>query len=530
METMTIESPKPIDLEAQRAELETVLRSEQFARAPMLARLLTYLCEKLFAGEAGQIKEYTVGVDVFRREPSFDQNSDSIVRVEANRLRKRLDAYYAEAGASNWLRITIPLGQYVPEFVLAVPQTGEGKQALAGPPAATQPVNETATVQQRGPWHRLSGRRIWGLAAALAFVALGLGLAVKFLHQKSQTPPAARSDQSSAQPAEAQLGPPMGEEVRILAGSGRSFVDHAGKLWNADTWFSGGTAVKSSAQHIWRTQTPDFYRSSRQGQFSYAIPLKKGVYELHLHFAETVYDPESTPTGGEGSRLMTVRANGRTLLTRFDIVADAGASRTADVKVFTDISPAPDGLLHLDFSGDDGKQATLSAIEILPGFRGRIRPVRILARQTPYYSNDSRWWSPDIYFEGGQLASYTAPVSGTDDPELYETERWGNFSYAIPVTPGKYSVALYFAARHGDWDESPSPSGENRAAVAHVFDVSCNGTVLLKNFDLVREARQTDVVIRKASGLEPNAQGKLLLSFVPVEGYATVTGIEVLPQ
>ena len=130
METMTIESPEPIDLEAQRAELETVLRSEQFARAPMLARLLTYLCEKLFAGEAGQIKEYTVGVDVFRREPSFDQNSDSIVRVEANRLRKRLDAYYAEAGASNWLRITIPLGQYVPEFVLAVPQTGEGSRLL----------------------------------------------------------------------------------------------------------------------------------------------------------------------------------------------------------------------------------------------------------------------------------------------------------------------------------------------------------------------------------------------------------------
>jgi len=46
----------------------------------------------------------------------------------------------------------------------------------------------------------------------------------------------------------------------------------------------------------------------------------------------------------------------------------------------------------------------------------------------------------------------------------------------------------------------------------------------------VTEARQTDVVIRKFTGLEPNAQGKLLLSFVPVEGYATVTGIEVLPQ
>jgi hypothetical protein len=54
--------------------------------------------------------------------------------------------------------------------------------------------------------------------------------------------------------------------------------------------------------------------------------------------------------------------------------------------------------------------------------------------------------------------------------------------------------------------------------------------VLLKNFDLVREARQADVVIRKFSGLEPNSQGKLLFSFIPAEGYATVTGIEVLPQ
>jgi hypothetical protein len=66
--------------------------------------------------------------------------------------------------------------------------------------------------------------------------------------------------------------------------------------------------------------------------------------------------------------------------------------------------------------------------------------------------------------------------------------------------------------------------------VAHIFNVFCNGKVLLNNFNLAKEARQTDVVVRKATGLEPNAQGKLLLSFVPVEGYASVTGIEVLPQ
>ena len=156
--------------------------------------------------------------------------------------------------------------------------------------------------------------------------------------------------------------------------------------------------------------------------------------------------------------------------------------------------------------------------------------MRLLARQAPYYSNDSRWWSPDNYFEGGQLAAYPAPVSGTDDPELYETERWGNFSYAIPVTPGRYSVSLHFAVRHGNWDQSSSTSSEHWTPVAHIFNVFCNGQVLLKGFNLTKEARQTDVVIRKFTGLEPNAQGKLLLSFVPVEGYATVTGIEVLPQ
>ncbi len=521
-----MEGPEPADLEAQRAELEAVLHSEHFTRAPTLVHLLSYLCESLFAGKASQIKEYSVGIEVFHRGATFDQDSDSIVRVEANRLRKRLAAYYAGEGASHRLRISIPLGQYIPRFESAVLRQEQPASADAVEPP--QLGIKGVIIRLTKLIIRLSGRSVWGLVAALALL-WGLGGAWLIVRHIRQAAPTAEQNQL-ALPAETQLGPPSGEEVRILAGSSRSFVDHAGKLWNADAWFDGGTAVKSSVEHIWRTQNPDFYRTSRQGQFRYAIPLKKGIYELRLHFAETVYGPESTGTGGEGSRLMTVRANGNTLLTRFDVVADAGASRTADVKVFTDMAPTADGLLHLEFAGDDGNQATLSAIEILPGFRGHIRPVRLLARQTPYYSNDSHWWSPDNYFEGGQLAAYTALVSGTDDPELYETERWGNFSYAIPVPPGKYSVTLHFAVRHGDWDQPSAPSEVNRAPVAHIFDVFCNGNALLKNFNPVLEAHNTDIVIRKFTGLVPNAQGKLLLSFVPVEGYATVTGIEVLPQ
>lgn len=524
---MAIESPQLTDIEAQRAELEAVLHSEHFTRAPTLAHLLSYLCESLFAGKASQIKEYSVGLEVFHRGPSFDQDSDSIVRVEANRLRKRLAAYYAGEGASHRLHITIPLGQYIPRFESAASLQGQLASADAAGPSQTGIKGVITKLTE--PIRGLSTRPARWLVAALVLLSLGLGCALLIVRHLKQPVPAAEQNQPNL-PAEAQLGPPGGEEVRILAGSSRSFVDHAGKLWNADAWFSGGTAVKVPAQQIWRAQNSDFYLTSRQGQFRYAIPLKPGIYELHLHFAETVYGPESSGTGGEGSRIMTVRANGKVLLTRFDIVADAGASSTADDKVFTGIEPAADGLLHLEFSGDDGKPAILSAIEILPGFRGHIRPVRLLARQTPYYSNDSHWWSPDNYFEGGQLANYTTPVSGTDDPELYETERWGNFSYAIPVTPGRYSLTLHFAVRHRDWDQPSSPPGENRTPVAHIFDVFCNGNALLRSFNPVAEARQSNVVIRRFTGLEPNAQGKLLLSFVPVEGYATVTGIEVLPQ
>ena len=516
MVPMANEEPEPKNPVAQRAELEAVLASEQFQRAPALSLLLKYLCDKLFDGESHQIKEYSVGVEVFRRGDGFDQNTDSIVRVEANRLRKRLTAYYSGEGAAHRLRITIPLGQYVPQFEVAEPRA----TIVAAP---LEPVAETSAST---PAKRMAGRRGMWIAGALALVVAVLVGALLILYQRTQSARATVAQSNAAPIAETVLGPPVGEEIRILAGSGRGFVDHAGKLWNADAWFDGGIAVKSDVQNIWRTLNPDFYRTSRQGSFRYAIPLNKGIYELRLHFAETVYGPESTGAGGEGSRLMTVSANGKTLLTRFDVVADAGGSRTADVKVFTGIQPAGDGLLHLEFAGEEGRQATVSAIEILPGFRGHIRPVRVLARQSPYYSNDSHWWSPDNYFEGGQLASYSAAVKGTDDPELYESERWGNFTYAIPVTQGRYTVTLYFAARHGEWDQPD----DHQTPVEHIFNVFCNGNALVKNFDLAREARQTDIVMRKFSGLEPNAQGKLILSFVPVEGYATVSGIEVLPQ
>jgi len=502
---------------AERAELEAVLRSARFSRSPALAHLLSYLCEKKFAGESSQIKEYSVGLEVFGRSESFDQETDSIVRVQANRLRRRLAEYYGGEGAGNSLRITIPVGQYVPVFE---------EQAVPASSAEAEYLRQASSV--RASTGRL---RIGLLAAAVILAATVVVWAFFAWYRRTPVTSSSNHPQTESVPS---VGLPVGDEVRIGAGASRSYVDHAGKLWSADTHFSGGTATRSQIKFIWRTQDPALYRSSREGDFSYNIPLKPGKYELHLHFAETFYGPEDMG-GGEGSRIISVTANGQPLLTDLDVLADAGGGRTADVKVFTNISPAADGQLHLRFFSVKGGAAMLSAIEILPGSGDGMRPVRILTREVPYYSNDSQWWSPDVYFKGGQLASSDESAVGTDDPELYETERWGHFSYSIPATPGRYTVILHFIelrlrrADHSDY-AAPAPNGPRSAAGGRVFDVFCNGRAILQDLNILEEAGENRPLTRKITGLEPNAQGKLVLEFVPVHYYATVTAIEVLPQ
>jgi hypothetical protein len=101
----------------ERSELDSVLSSGILERAPSLAHLLTYVCSKYFDGAGEQIKEYNIAVEALGRPPDFDQKKDSIVRVEAHKLRKRLREYYKSEGADRPVRIEIPPGQYTPKFI-----------------------------------------------------------------------------------------------------------------------------------------------------------------------------------------------------------------------------------------------------------------------------------------------------------------------------------------------------------------------------------------------------------------------------
>jgi TolB-like protein len=97
-----------------RRELQQVLCSKTFAKSYRLRRFLEYVVQKALAGEHKAIKEYTLGLEVFDRLPSFDPSSDPIVRVEASRLRNRLSVYYSTEGSRGPLRIDLPKGRYSP--------------------------------------------------------------------------------------------------------------------------------------------------------------------------------------------------------------------------------------------------------------------------------------------------------------------------------------------------------------------------------------------------------------------------------
>lgn len=112
--------PKVImDPAAVRDHLGELLASPQFSSAPSLIRFLRFVVEESLAGRADFLKEYAIGVAVFDRGENFDPRLDPIVRVQAGKLRTRLQRYYAGEGANAAIRLDVPKGSYVPVIAVA---------------------------------------------------------------------------------------------------------------------------------------------------------------------------------------------------------------------------------------------------------------------------------------------------------------------------------------------------------------------------------------------------------------------------
>lgn len=509
-----------IEREKARREFDALMASHIFERAPNLAILLRYVCEKYLEGKADEIKEYNIAVEAFGRPADFDKRRDSIVRVEAHRLRKRLQQYYdQEEGAGHELRVEIPSGTYVPAFVSntrveAAVETWPAPQPATGPDPALP-----APVQAKQQWSML-----W---VGVSVIVMALAAAAFYFPGHGEAR-AGKAAPVSAMPVPAALRPAAAVEgaIRIMAGSpAKEYTDASGAVWGADRYFNGGAAHTTPLRPIARTKDATIFLKSREGDFRYDVPLKPGVYEMRLFFAETNYGEGNVDGGGETSRLFDVAVNGRTALEYFDVISDAAGPNTADVRVFKDVEPAADGELHLQFISRKAF-AFVNGIEIVPGERGRLRPLRFVARERGYTDTQGRVWLPDSLSTGGRVVMRQQEVSGAPDPGLYQSERFGNFSYAIPVAPGSYTMTLHFAE---SWHGPGRPDGGGVGS--RIFDVSCNRAPLLRDFDIFAEAKGGYRALeRRFAGLHPNAQGKLEVAFVPTRNYACVNAIEVLDE
>ncbi len=120
----------------------------------------------------------------------------------------------------------------------------------------------------------------------------------------------------------------------------------------------------------------------------------------------------------------------------------------------------------------DPTQASSAAVSLVPPFS----PILVHSGGAAYTDTLAQVWSADTGFIGGNTASTTSNIANTPDPKLYQTERWGNFSYQFAIPNGSYNVVLKFAEFYF------SKTGQR------IFNVSINGTPVLTNFDIVAAA------------------------------------------
>lgn len=128
-----------LSAEKIREQLELLVQDHVFRSSKRSIEFLRYVVEQTLKGYADQIKERTIGVEVFGRAPSYDTNMDHVVRTAAIELRKRLAIYYGEEKHRSELRMSLVPGSYIPRFTLPI-QPPSLKSAWVPTPHRSAPL------------------------------------------------------------------------------------------------------------------------------------------------------------------------------------------------------------------------------------------------------------------------------------------------------------------------------------------------------------------------------------------------------
>jgi len=494
----------PERLHAEKEELNWLLTSGVLGRSSNLARMLTFVCEKHFLGLEDQVTEHSIATEALGRRDDFDPQTDTIVRVTAHSLRKRLQEIYQTDGNSRPVQIQIPLGNYMPSFVHIGANDAPRLQA-APSPNSSEP--EQALPDGRLPGVTPPPRRLFRWLAAAAILA-ALSLLCGYFVYAHRSATKATVTTPPAMPAR----PQPTNTIRALMGAGRkAYVDQSGYTWTPGNFCSGGNNVTVAAQNIMGTEDPYLYQGGIRGIVRCTFPVRPGVYEVHFHFAETTNLQPAT-------RIVILSINvGTNIL--FDVVDNAGGDGIATSYVHAGVRPENDGAIHVEFTSE-----VLNAVEILPADSDNLLPVRITA--SPYSITDSanKLWLSDRYFRGGRRGQVSDSAKNSIH-SIFSHDRIGSFHYDIPVNPlGMYRVTLYFSE---PW--FGERNGVNGGPGSRVFNVSCNGNMILKNFDILAEGGANPVV-KTFDNIQASTQGKIELSFMPVVNYPLVNAIEVVAE
>src|ERR1017187_5481110 len=324
----------PAEAVVEREELVSrVASSSTFERSPRLKAFFLHVCRCALDNKPEGATEHQVGICVYDRPPGYNPNEDNIVRSQARLLRMKLEHHFANEGKDEAIVITIPKGRYLPVFETR----------------SEEPVASPAPVPRR------LRQVLIGLVVLFGLVITWLGYLL--FQSKSHTAEASIAPARSVsrpEQREASAPPvasaPVGGEVRITAGhTGAPYVDACGRRWEADHYWEGGVPQPGprhffppvANEGLFRTMreaiSADMTVSQSQRQFRYDIPVRSGVYELRLYFADSLRQPDVDQREvAQNPRHFQVNLNGHPLLLDFDPIADAG-SAAVDVRAFRDV-------------------------------------------------------------------------------------------------------------------------------------------------------------------------------------------------
>jgi hypothetical protein len=285
----------------------------------------------------------------------------------------------------------------------------------------------------------------------------------------------------------------------------------------ADMNFSGGSwyvasnlAVDTSS--VTNPAPQAVYQSERFGNFTYTIPqlTPGGTYTVRLHFAE-IYWRQT------GQRIFNVGINGTAVLSNFDIIATAGAADKAVVEQFT-ATANPSGQIVVQFTTVKDN-AKISGIEVLSGTpqsTGASFAVDAGGNAAGNFAGDMNF-SGGSQYVASNLAIDTTGATNPAPQAVYQSERFGNFTYTIPqLTPGViYTVRLHFAEIY--WTR----------AGQRVFNVGINGAAVLSNFDIFGAVGAADKAVIEQFTATANSSGQIVIQFTTVKDNAKVSGIDV---